>query len=167
MFEMLGNWSFGDYFKRSLALGLGILDRGVKWKDPCMFLFLKEEGECSFRSRSFWYLETVCFRGSHNLGNKKIILEMGDQGPCGPCSEIHIDLRTAEEKVFQVISSCADHPQVVEFGTTYLWNSTVKMVLWKTTSTTDTGMGFERLCMAMQNVTSNYDTDVFTPLIEK
>src|SRR3970040_2515008 len=97
---------------------------------------------------------------------------MGDQGPCGPCSEIHIDLRTDEERATVSGRSLvnADHPQVVE-----IWNNVFMEFNRKADGTleklpskhVDTGMGFERLCMAMQNVTSNYDTDVFSPLIEK
>src|SRR5690606_9199813 len=107
------------------------------------------------------------------LGNKKDnFWEMGDQGPCGPCSEIHVDLRTDEERAEVSGRSLvnADHPQAVE-----IWNNAFMEFNRKADGSleklpakhVDTGMGFERLCMAMQNVTSNYDTDVFTPLISK
>ena len=106
-------------------------------------------------------------------GNKKDnFWEMGESGPCGPCSEIHVDLRSEEEKAqtpgVQLINQ--DHPQVVE-----IWNNVFMEFNRKADGTleklpaqhVDTGMGFERLCMALQGKKSNYDTDVFTPLISK
>ena len=114
----------------------------------------------------------MCIRDSL-LGNKKDnFWEMGDQGPCGPCSEIHIDLRSQEEK--QNVSGATlvnqDHPEVIE-----VWNLVFISFNRKADGTLeklpqqhiDTGMGFERLCMVLQNKTATYDTDVFTPLIRE
>ncbi len=177
MFEMLGNWSFGDYFKAE----------AIDWAWEYLVDVLKINPE---------HLYATVFEGSaadgierdneaaaiwskhlpedHIInGNKHDnFWEMGDTGPCGPCSEIHIDLRPDAER--QAVPGATlvnkDHPQVIE-----IWNLVFMQYNRKADGSLeplparviDTGMGFERLCMALQGKTSNYDTDVFTPLIDK
>jgi len=177
MFEMLGNWSFGDYFKKE-ALGWAweFLTEVLKLDKDRLYVSVFEGNPAEnvpFDQEAFDIWKQYVSEDRIILGNKKDnFWEMGDQGPCGPCSEIHIDLRTDAERA--AVSGRdlvnADHPQVVE-----IWNNVFMEFNRKADGSleklpaqhVDTGMGFERLCMAMQNVTSNYDTDVFTPLIEK
>lgn len=177
MFEMLGNWSFGDYFKKeALAWAWEFLTEVLKLEKDRLYVSVFEGNPAEnvpFDQEAWDIWKQYVSEDRIILGNKKDnFWEMGDQGPCGPCSEIHIDLRTKEERV-QVSGRelvNADHPQVVE-----IWNNVFMEFNRKADGSleklparhVDTGMGFERLCMAMQNVTSNYDTDVFTPLIEK
>jgi alanyl-tRNA synthetase len=177
MFEMLGNWSFGDYFKKeALAWAWEFLTEVLKLDKDRLYVSVFEGNPAEnvpFDQEAFDIWKQYVSEDRIIFGNKKDnFWEMGDQGPCGPCSEIHIDLRTEAERT--AISGRdlvnADHPQVVE-----IWNNVFMEFNRKADGSleklpaqhVDTGMGFERLCMAMQNVTSNYDTDVFTPLIAK
>jgi alanyl-tRNA synthetase len=177
MFEMLGNWSFGDYFKKeALPWAWEFLTDVLKLDKDRLYVSVFEGNEAEnvpFDQEAFDIWKQFVPEDRIILGNKKDnFWEMGDQGPCGPCSEIHIDLRSdAERKAVTGRSLVnADHPQVVE-----IWNNVFMEFNRKADGSleklpaqhVDTGMGFERLCMAMQGVTSNYDTDVFTPLIEK
>jgi len=177
MFEMLGNWSFGDYFK----------EEAIDWA----WEFLVDELEIP---KERFYATVFSGDKSDNLqkdeesyhfwekhipeerildGSKKDnFWEMGDTGPCGPCSEIHVDFRSEEERKKvsgdQLVNQ--DHPEVIE-----IWNLVFIQYNRKADGTlealpqkhVDTGMGFERLCMIMQNKLSNYDTDVFQPIIQE
>ncbi len=177
MFEMLGNWSFGDYFKKeALAWAWEFLTEVLKIDKDRLYVSVFEGNDAEnvpFDKEAFDIWKQFVSEDRIILGNKKDnFWEMGDQGPCGPCSEIHVDLRTNEEreKVSGRELVNADHPQVVE-----IWNNVFMEFNRKADGSleklpaqhVDTGMGFERLCMAMQGVTSNYDTDVFTPLIRE
>jgi alanyl-tRNA synthetase len=176
-FEMLGNWSFGDYFKKEAIEWAWELLTEVYKIDPeklyvTIFEGAPEEAiEKDNEAYEFW--KAILPEDRILLGNKKDnFWEMGDQGPCGPCSEIHVDIRSEEEKA--TISGAElvnqDHPQVVE-----VWNLVFIEFNRKADGSLeklpqkhiDTGMGFERLCMVLQNTTSNYDTDVFTPIIRE
>ncbi|MGG5575827.1 alanine--tRNA ligase [Myroides sp. C15-4] len=177
MFEMLGNWSFGDYFKKeAIAWAWEFLTEVLQLEKDRLYVSVFEGNSAEnvpFDQEAFDLWKQYVSEDRIILGNKKDnFWEMGDQGPCGPCSEIHIDLRTNAEREavsgFSLVN--ADHPQVVE-----IWNNVFMEFNRKADGSleklpaqhVDTGMGFERLCMAMQGVTSNYDTDVFTPLIRK
>ena len=177
MFEMLGNWSFGDYFKKE-AIGFAWELLTEVYKIPKENLYVTIfEGDASENlerdqdAYDFW--KTHISEDRIINGNKKDnFWEMGESGPCGPCSEIHVDLRSDEEKAavsgLDLVNN--DHPQVVE-----IWNNVFMEFNRKADGSleklpaqhVDTGMGFERLCMALQGKKSNYDTDVFTPLIAK
>ncbi|MCK0130092.1 alanine--tRNA ligase [Flavobacteriaceae bacterium F08102] len=177
MFEMLGNWSFGDYFKEeAIAWAWELLTEvyGIDKQNLYVSVFEgdKEDG-LAFDHEAFnfwkkWIDEDRIINGS----KKDNFWEMGSQGPCGPCSEIHIDLRSEEEKAKIPGKSLVnqDHPLVVE-----IWNLVFMQFNRKADGSLeelsakhiDTGMGFERLCMALQGVKSNYDTDVFKPLIRE
>ncbi len=178
MFEMLGNWSFGDYFKKEAIQWAWELLTEVYKIDPDILYVSVFEGS---EDRDNLGLDTEALELWKKIvpeeriiyGNKKDnFWEMGDQGPCGPCSEIHIDIRTDEEKTKVPGKDLVnqDHPQVVE-----IWNLVFMQYNRKANGELeelpakhiDTGMGFERLCMVMQDKKSNYDTDVFTPLISK
>ena len=176
MFEMLGNWSFGDYFKKE-AIGwaweylVDVLKLDPKRLYATVFEGSPAEG-LSRDDEAAGYWEQFLPKDHIINGNKHDnFWEMGDTGPCGPCSEIHIDLRSDEERA---VSSGAemvnkDHPQVIE-----IWNLVFMQFNRKADGSLeplpakviDTGMGFERLCMSLQGKTSNYDTDVFQPIIQ-
>ncbi|MFD2603042.1 alanine--tRNA ligase [Flavobacterium suzhouense] len=177
MFEMLGNWSFGDYFKReAINWAWELLTEVYKIPKDILYVSVFEgspEENVPFDQEAYDIWKELIDEDRIILGNKKDnFWEMGDQGPCGPCSEIHVDIRSAEEKALVSGKSLVnnDHPQVVE-----IWNNVFMEFNRKADGSleklpaqhVDTGMGFERLCMVLQNVTSNYDTDVFTPLISK
>ena len=176
MFEMLGNWSFGDYFKEeAIAWAWEYLTEVLKLDKSRLYATIFEGDESEGLERddeaaTIWAKYLPVDRIIN--GNKKDnFWEMGDMGPCGPCSEIHIDLRSDEERVKKpgVELVNADHPQVVE-----IWNNVFMQFNRKADGSleplpakcVDTGMGFERLCMAIQGKQSNYDTDVFQPLIK-
>jgi alanyl-tRNA synthetase len=177
MFEMLGNWSFGDYFKKeAINWAWELLTEVYKIPKENLYVSVFEgskEDNVPFDQEAWDIWKTLIDEDRIILGNKKDnFWEMGDQGPCGPCSEIHVDLRTAEEKALVSGKSLVnnDHPQVVE-----IWNNVFMEFNRKADGSleklpaqhVDTGMGFERLCMALQGKTSNYDTDVFMPLIRE
>lgn len=177
MFEMLGNWSFGDYFKKeAINWAWELLTEVYKIPKDILYVTVFEgskEENVPFDQEAYDIWKTLIAEDRILLGNKKDnFWEMGDQGPCGPCSEIHVDIRSAEEKALKSGKELvnADHPQVVE-----IWNNVFMEFNRKADGSleklpaqhVDTGMGFERLCMVLQGVQSNYDTDVFTPLISK
>jgi alanyl-tRNA synthetase len=177
MFEMLGNWSFGDYFKKdAINWAWELLTEVYKIPKENLYVSVFEgskEDNVPFDQEAWDIWKELIDEDRIILGNKKDnFWEMGDQGPCGPCSEIHVDIRSAAEKALVSGKSLVnnDHPQVVE-----IWNNVFMEFNRKADGSleklpaqhVDTGMGFERLCMALQGVTSNYDTDVFTPLITK
>ena len=175
MFEMLGNWSFGDYFKKEAISWAWEYLVDVLKLDPARLYATVFEGspaeglDRDNEAAGYWeqYLPTDHIINGNKHDN---FWEMGDTGPCGPCSEIHIDLRSEEERAAipgaQMINH--DHPQVIE-----IWNLVFMQFNRKADGSLeslpakviDTGMGFERLCMALQGKTSNYDTDVFQPII--
>lgn len=175
MFEMLGNWSFGDYFKEeAIEWAWEYLTEIVKIDKNRLYVTIFEgspsEGlERDEEAAQIW--EKFLPKERIINGNKKDnFWEMGDTGPCGPCSEIHVDLRTdyEREKIDGSELINKDHPQVIE-----IWNNVFMQFNRKGDGTLtvlpakviDTGMGFERLCMTLQSKTSNYDTDIFQPII--
>ena len=177
MFEMLGNWSFGDYFKKeAISWAWELLTEVYKIDKDCLYVTVFEGAEddgLGYDQEAYDLWKQFISEDRIINGNKKDnFWEMGAQGPCGPCSEIHVDIRSAEEKAKISGKSLVnnDHPQVVE-----IWNLVFMEFNRKADGSleklpaqhVDTGMGFERLCMVLQNVQSNYDTDVFTPLIRE
>jgi len=176
MFEMLGNWSFGDYFKKdAIAWSWELLTDIYKLPKDRLYVTVFEgdaKENLAFDQESFDHWKKVLPEDRILRGNKKDnFWEMGATGPCGPCTEIHVDLRSDEErkKVDGKTLVNESHPQVIE-----VWNNVFMEFNRKTDGSldklpaqhVDTGMGFERLCMAMQGKTSNYDTDVFQPMIQ-
>lgn len=177
MFEMLGNWSFGDYFKKeALAWSWELLTEVYKLPKERIYVsvFKGDKKDDVPFDQEAWDIWKAILGGEERiiLGNKKDnFWEMGDVGPCGPCSEIHIDLRDQAEvdaKPGKELVN-ADHPQVVE-----IWNNVFMQFERKADGSlitlpakhVDTGMGFERLCMAIQGKQSNYDTDIFQNTIQ-
>jgi len=175
MFEMLGNWSFGDYFKEeAINWAWELLTHKFKIDKDSLYVSVfegSEEDGVGLDTEALEIWKKIVPEDRIIYGNKKDnFWEMGDQGPCGPCSEIHVDIRSPEEKAEKPGKELvnADHPQVVE-----IWNLVFMQFNRKADGSLeelpakhiDTGMGFERLCMVMQGKQSNYDTDVFTPLI--
>jgi len=187
-FEMLGNWSFGNldhsshndvdgYFKKEAIAWAWELLTEVYGIDKDILYVTVFEGDKKDNlpidqdAYDFW--KAIISETQILLGNKKDnFWEMGEQGPCGPCSEIHVDIRSKEEKAKVPGKDLVnkDHPHVVE-----IWNLVFMQYNRKANGSLenlpnkhiDTGMGFERLCMVLQNVQSNYDTDVFTPIIRE
>ena len=177
MFEMLGNWSFGDYFKvEAIDWAWELLTEVYKLDKERLYATVFEGSEADGTTLDVEAMEAWKKHLPEDrilLGNKKDnFWEMGDTGPCGPCSEIHIDIRPEEEKAKVPGASLVnkDNPQVIE-----IWNLVFMQYNRKADGSLeglpakviDTGMGFERLCMVMQGVRSNYDTDVFQPIIKK
>jgi alanyl-tRNA synthetase len=176
MFEMLGNWSFGDYFKEeAIAWAWELLTEVYKLPKDRLYVsvFGGDQGDNLEKDQeAFDFWNRIVPADRIIFGSKKDnFWEMGDTGPCGPCSEIHVDLRSDEERAaisgFDLVNN--DHPQVIE-----IWNlvfmqfnrlsdGSLKELPAKHV---DTGMGFERLVRAIQQKSSNYDTDIFTPFIE-
>ena len=177
LFEMLGNWSFGDYFKKeAIEWAWELLTEVYKIDKDILYVTVfegcKQDGT-TMDSEAYDIWKQLISEERILKGNKADnFWEMGEQGPCGPCSEIHVDIRSKEEKSKvsgqELINK--DHPQVVE-----IWNLVFMEFNRKSNGSLedlpqkhiDTGMGFERLCMVLQNVTSNYDTDVFVPIIRE
>lgn len=208
MFEMLGNWSFGDYFKKeALAWAWELLTEEYKLPKDRLYVSVfggDKDDNLPFDQEAFDIWKGFLSEDRIILGNKKDnFWEMADLGPCGPCSEIHVDLRSEEERKKipgkELVNN--DHPQVIEIWNNVFmeferyWNpekggaselmkfdleykgddkktareklrSSLTLLKPLPNKNVDTGMGFERLCMAIQNKTSNYDTDVFTPLLD-
>lgn len=177
MFEMLGNWSFGNYFKKeAIAWAWELLTEIYKIDKDILYVTIFEGDEKEGLDRdteayNFW--KQFIPEDRILNGNKDDnFWEMGDTGPCGPCSEIHIDIRPDADraKVDGITLVNQDHPQVVE-----IWNLVFMQYNRKSNGSLeqlpakviDTGMGYERLCMAVQGTQSNYDTDVFQPIIKK
>src|SRR3954462_10475349 len=177
MLEMLGNWSFGDYFKKdAIAWAWQLLTEVYKIDKDRLYVTVFEgdpKENLAFDQESYDCWKQYIAEDRILRGNKKDnFWEMGDQGPCGPCSEIHTDMRPLAErkKIDGKTLVNTGHPQVIE-----IWNNVFMEFERKADGSlvklpkqhVDTGMGFERLCMVLQKKQSTYDTDVFQALIEK
>ncbi len=176
MFEMLGNWSFGDYFKKeAIAWSWELLTKVYQLDKDKLYVTIFEGDEKEGLPKdeeAFNEWKKYVAEDRILLGNKKDnFWEMGDTGPCGPCTEIHVDCRTDEERKLVAGATLVnnDHPQVIE-----IWNNVFIQFNRKKDGSleplpaqhVDTGMGFERLVRVIQGKQSNYDTDVFTGTIE-
>ena len=178
LFEMLGNWSFGDYFKKeAIAWAWELLTEVYKIDKDILYVTVFQGSDdadnLDMDSQAYDIWKEFISEDRILMGNKDDnFWEMGAQGPCGPCSEIHVDIRTPQEKAAVDGKTLVnmDHPQVVE-----IWNLVFMQYNRKADASLemlpnqhiDTGMGFERLCMVLQGVNSNYDTDVFKPIIRE
>ena len=178
LFEMLGNWSFGDYFKKE-AIGWAweLLTQVYKIDKDILYVTVFQGSDdadnLDMDTQAYDIWKEFISEDRILMGNKADnFWEMGAQGPCGPCSEIHVDLRTPQQKAAVDGKTLVnmDHPQVVE-----IWNLVFMQYNRKADASLeilpnqhiDTGMGFERLCMVLQGVKSNYDTDIFKPIIRE
>ena len=176
MFEMLGNWSFGDYFKEeAIQWAWELLTEIYKIDKESLYVTIFEgskDDNTNLDQDAFDIWSKIVDKDKIILGNKNDnFWEMGDVGPCGPCSEIHVDIRSEKDKLNKSGKYLVnkDHPEVIE-----IWNLVFIQYNRKNNGSLenlplkhiDTGMGFERLCMVLQGVKSNYDTDVFSPLIK-
>ena len=177
-FEMLGNWSFGDYFKEDainwaweLLTDIYKIDKNDLY--ITVFEGSKDSDNLPIDQEAIDIWKKIIPESQILYGNKKDnFWEMGEQGPCGPCSEIHVDIRSKEEKdkISAVKLVNKDHPQVLE-----IWNLVFMQYNRKASGKLedlpnkhiDTGLGLERLCMVLQDVKSNYDTDLFVPIIKE
>ena len=177
LFEMLGNWSIGDYFKEdAINWAWELLTEVYGLDKDRLYITIfggdQDDGLPRDNEAEGIWAQHVAADRILDGGKKDNFWEMGESGPCGPCSEIHIDLRGDADRASVPGASLVneDHPQVVE-----IWNLVFMQFNRKANGTLedlpaqhiDTGMGFERLCMALQGKQSNYDTDVFTPLLNK
>ena len=177
MFEMLGNWSFGDYFKKeAISWAWELLTEVYKIDNDSLYITVfqgSKEDNTLIDQETYDIWSKIVEKDKIILGNKEDnFWEMGDNGPCGPCSEIHVDIRSKKDKALvsgkDLINK--DHPEVIE-----IWNLVFIQFNRKIDGSLenlplkhiDTGMGFERLCMVLQGVKSSYDTDVFSPLIKE
>ena len=177
MFEMLGNWSFGDYFKKeAIAYAWEFLTDVMKLNKERLYATVfqgDEKDGTTFDQEAYDFWKAYLPEERILKGNKKDnFWEMGDTGPCGPCSEIHIDLRDDSERAQvpgrELVNK--DNPLVIEiWNLVFMQYNRIASGELKPLANkhVDTGMGFERLCMAVQNKKSNYDTDVFQPIIQK
>ena len=177
MFEMLGNWSFGDYFKKeAIEWAWELLTEVYKIDKDRLYVSVfegsDEDGLKKDNEAFDIWSKLIDINRIIDGSKKDNFWEMGEVGPCGPCSEIHVDIRSNEDrqKVDGKTLVNADHPEVIE-----VWNLVFMQFNRKMDGSlealpqthVDTGMGFERLCMVLQGVQSNYDTDIFQPIIKK